>query len=139
MENASKALIIAGAILLAILIISLGIIIYQQAAGVTDDSNMEHLSNQNFNLQWTNYEGNRVAGSTVNAMLQSVLANNTSQGDSTSRRVQVTIDGTEAVGTNGTAITKRATNGDMYTVTCKYGSSGASQGLVTLIEVTKNS
>ena len=32
MENASKALIIAGAILISILIISLGVIIYQQAA-----------------------------------------------------------------------------------------------------------
>ena len=31
MENASKALIIAGAILLAILIISLGLIVYNQA------------------------------------------------------------------------------------------------------------
>ena len=31
MENASKALIIAGAILLAILIISLGILIFSQA------------------------------------------------------------------------------------------------------------
>ena len=36
MENASKALIIAGAILLAILIISLGIVIYNQAAGVVN-------------------------------------------------------------------------------------------------------
>ena len=34
MENASKALIIAGAILLAILIISLGIMIYQQASSI---------------------------------------------------------------------------------------------------------
>ena len=32
MENASKALIIAGAILLAILIIALGVYIYQQAS-----------------------------------------------------------------------------------------------------------
>ena len=32
MENASKALIIAGAILLSILIIGLGMAIYQQAA-----------------------------------------------------------------------------------------------------------
>ena len=37
MENASKALIIAGAILLAILIISLGILIYKE-------NNQEQLS-----------------------------------------------------------------------------------------------
>ena len=36
MENASKALIIAGAILLSILIIGLGMFIYQQAADAMD-------------------------------------------------------------------------------------------------------
>ena len=38
MENASKALIIAGAILLAILLISLGIYIFSQAQSVVNDS-----------------------------------------------------------------------------------------------------
>ncbi len=38
MENASKALIIAGAILLAILIIGLGIFIYRQAAKALIDT-----------------------------------------------------------------------------------------------------
>lgn len=36
MENASKALIIAGAILISILLISLGIIMYNSATGTTD-------------------------------------------------------------------------------------------------------
>ena len=43
MENASKALIIAGAILLAILIITLGIVIYQQASGVINNSSMSQV------------------------------------------------------------------------------------------------
>ena len=38
MENASKALIIAGAILLAILLISLGIMIYNQAQNTVNNT-----------------------------------------------------------------------------------------------------
>ena len=44
MENASKALIIAGAILLAILIISLGIMIFRQASGVVDSNAMDEVA-----------------------------------------------------------------------------------------------
>ncbi len=38
MENASKALIIAGAILISILLISLGIIMYNASTGTTDQA-----------------------------------------------------------------------------------------------------
>ena len=43
MENASKALIIAGAILLSILIIGLGMFIYRQAAGVMNNTGLDEL------------------------------------------------------------------------------------------------
>ena len=39
MENATKALIIAGAILIAILLIGLGITTYNNSKGVTDQAN----------------------------------------------------------------------------------------------------
>ena len=51
MENASKALIIAGAILLAILIISLGIMIYNQASGVVNNNSMSQVDISSFNQQ----------------------------------------------------------------------------------------
>ena len=38
MENASKALIIAGAILISILLVSLGIIMFNNSKGVTDQA-----------------------------------------------------------------------------------------------------
>lgn len=38
MENASKALLIAGAILIAILLISLGIIMFNSSKGTTDQA-----------------------------------------------------------------------------------------------------
>ena len=40
MENASKALIIAGAILLSILIISLGIMVFQNAKSTVGSADM---------------------------------------------------------------------------------------------------
>ena len=41
MENASKALIIAGAILLSILLISLGIMIFNNASNVANGQQMD--------------------------------------------------------------------------------------------------
>ena len=61
MENASKALIIAGAILLAILIIGLGVFIYRQAAGVIDTGAMDQLAVNQFNAQFEPYLNNIVS------------------------------------------------------------------------------
>lgn len=67
MENASKALIIAGAILIAILLISVGIVVLNSTSGVTDEA--ERLGNtmsvQVFNQQFTKYCGTNIRGSTV--------------------------------------------------------------------------
>ena len=50
MENASKALIIAGAILLSILLISLGIMIFTQAQDVISGSGMSKAELQNMKM-----------------------------------------------------------------------------------------
>ena len=55
MENASKALIIAGAILLAILLITLGILVYNQAAGVINSNAMSDVEIQQFNQKFLQY------------------------------------------------------------------------------------
>lgn len=135
MENASKALIIAGAILLAILIISLGILIYNQASGVVNNNAMSEVEVQQFNQKFTQYEGDRVRGATVNSMLQSVLSNNISQdGD---RKVQVKLGETEILKTDATSISTRATTGKTYKVKCNYSSAGGNKGLVNEIVVTE--
>ena len=76
MENASKALIIAGAILLAILIIGLGIFIYRQAANTVSDTGMDQLAIQQFNAQFENYIKDNVSGTTVKSLIQLVKTNN---------------------------------------------------------------
>ena len=59
MENASKALIIAGAILLAILLISLGIMIFNQAQSVVDGSGMSEAELSTFNSKFTKININK--------------------------------------------------------------------------------
>ncbi len=134
MENASKALIIAGAILLAILIISLGIAIYRQSAGVLNNNAMSEVEMQQFNAKFTQYEGT-VRGAQVNAMLQTVLSNNMSVDDD-DRRVAVTGD--VAMAKDATSLPSTlASTGATYTVQCVYGNSGAVKGLVQSLTVEK--
>ncbi len=135
MENASKALIIAGAILLAILIISLGILIYNQAAGIVNSNSMSDVEITQFNAQFTQYQGTQ-SGTTVRALLQEVLSNNMTQDDD-GRKVSVNGDITMAA-TASSAPINSVTTGGSYTVTCNYGTSGAANaGLVTSITINK--
>ena len=144
MENASKALIIAGAILLSILIISLGIMIFNQAKGAMDGSQMDQLEMQNFNAKFTQYEGKSVRGSTVNSMLQAVVANNMSQDDN-SRKVKVVLEagcvkGSTSEQTQGedTSQALKVTTGSTYEVSCCVGGDNKpDKGLVYAILVNK--
>ncbi len=136
MENASKALIIAGAILLAILIISLGIMIYQQAAGVVNNNAMSEVELQQFNQKFTQYVGTNVRGATVRAMAQSVLSNNMSA-DSADRQVELT--GAITMAENATSVdTSGIKNGSTYTVKETYSDKGGDKGLVKSISITEN-
>ena len=109
MENASKALIIAGAILLAILIISLGIIVYRQAAGVIDSNSMDEVAVTTFNSKFTQYEGDNVRGANVNALINTIIQNNLSNSDDTSKQVKLAGTGLSSTSTpptwSGTAPT----------------------------------
>ena len=66
MENASKAVLIAGAILVSILVISISVFVYTKTSG-SAKSNIDSLSTieiSEFNSQFTPYEGKQ-KGSTV--------------------------------------------------------------------------
>ena len=80
MENASKALIIAGAILLAILLISLAIMIFNQAQDTVTNSGMTEAELTSFNNKFLKYEGNQ-KGTMVKSMMQEVKSSNTNASD----------------------------------------------------------
>lgn len=81
MENASKALIIAGAILLAIVIISLGLIVVNNVRSTIDNTNLSEQEIQAFNSKFTAYEGNGISSSRVNDLIQLVISSNQATAD----------------------------------------------------------
>ena len=76
MENASKALIIAGAILLAILLISLGIMIFNQAQDTVNNSGMSQAEITAFNNKFLKYEGKGKKTSDIKMLANEVLVSN---------------------------------------------------------------
>ena len=89
MENASKALIIAGAILLAILIIGLGMFIYNQAADTLGSANLSSQQVDSYNSEFLQYAGTR-QGSQVKTLINSVKSHNRASTDDPSQQIQLT-------------------------------------------------
>ena len=128
MENASKALVIAGAILLAILLISLGIMIFNQAQDTVTNSGMTEAELTAFNNKFLKYEGQQ-KGTMVKSMMQDVMANNANASDG--HTITVTLNGTAITDTSSIQTKKT------YTVTMQYGASNATDHTrITQINVT---
>ena len=125
MENASKALIIAGAILLAILIISLGIMILGKAQDTINGSGMTQAEVQAFNEKFTKYEGQQ-RGSSVRSLIQEVISNNGTEENQDAGRL-VSVDGNAGIAvTNGTSVTGTSSikNTATYTISFEYATNG---------------
>ena len=80
MENASKALLIAGAVLIAILIIAVSMVIFNRGNSVVDSAaaNMSTQEKEMFNKQWTIYNGTQT-GSIVSSIKTAVDTNNANE------------------------------------------------------------
>lgn len=116
MENASKALIIAGAILLAILLISLGIMIFSQAQDTVNNSGMSKAEIETFNSQFLKYEGNR-KGSVVKTMVSEAIASNADDNHK-NNSATVKVNGSDSITTSGIDTTRT------YKVEMEYGTNG---------------
>ncbi len=80
MENASKALIIAGAILLSILIIGLGMGIYNNAKNGMGSADLSGTEVNAHNSKFESYEG-RMKGTEVSALITTIKSNNRDYSD----------------------------------------------------------
>lgn len=77
MENASKALIIAGAILLAIAIIGVGMFVFQSVQGtIQDKANFSQEEIEAYNGEFEPYIGAKKNGSQVKSLCDKVRAHN---------------------------------------------------------------
>ena len=132
MENASKALIIAGAILLAILLISLGIMVFRQASGVVDSNAMDEVAVSSFNQKFEQYCGANIRGANVNALISTVNQNNNTYSDDVSKKITLYNGEKPASGTGGTAWSGKAKTGKSYKV---ESVADAKSGYITAIYI----
>lgn len=137
MENATKALLIAAAVLIAVLIISLGVIVYNKASeAVTGAGDLSEYQTQQFNEKFTKYQSENATGADVNAMLTTVFNHNNSQPDGDTC-VKVTVDGTDRISANNELeqTPTKVSTGARYKIVCKVDPKSK---LVNEITVTKN-
>lgn len=139
MENATKALLIAAAVLVAILIISLGLVVFNMAAEtVNNNSSLSAQEIQAFNDQFTQYEGDNVRGTRVNSLLKTALNNNITQQQEGNEGKIVKIEAiscTVSIDLEEKTMVK-ADSSKMYKVVVKLDGPG---GLVKTIQITQNS
>jgi len=106
MENASKALIIAGAILLSILIIGLGMRIFNQANDLSDGGGLETEKARSFNESYEANMGLAKKGSNVKELLKQIRSHNLTEED-TDEHIGVIVGSGSAI-TDPIAINEKA-------------------------------
>ena len=120
MENASKALIIAGAILLAIIIISLGLMVVNNARSQIGGANLDKQTMEAFNSEWDIYAGSKKSASDVKSLCSKAITNNaTEKSLGTAKYVKISgkgIDISEDGSTTKTTI-PALSNAQTYTIT----------------------
>lgn len=135
MENATKALLIAAAVLITILIISLGVVIYNKASESMGSMDMSAQEAQAFNDQFLKYNGTGKRGAEVNALLNTVLNNNMSEvqknGATSEKIVSITGSSGAAVDQSTGTMTK-VDAAKVYTITVKIN---PATSLVNEIEI----
>lgn len=138
MENATKALLIAAAVLISVLIITLGIVVYTKAAQTVEGAgDLTEYQAQQFNEKFRKYEGSNETGAEVNALIETVVNHNNGQADD-STCVEVKKDSAVIVDDVNSILKSPAkvSIGGRYTVKCTLDSKTK---LVKTIEITDNS
>ena len=123
MDNASKALIMAGAILIAVMLISLGVLLYNRAQGIAEDAmgSVDSLGNEAYNAQFTPYVGNDMKASSVKQLINKVKS---------AKAAGVEIDFSSD---SGITDVSQVSNNKTYTVT-----TNAPAGIITSVKITEN-
>ena len=136
MENASKALIIAGAILLSIAIIGVGMFVYNSVSStITDAADMTQQEIDTYNQDFEIYEGVR-SGAQAKQLCDAIRSHNTNNTQDPSLQIILVNgeatdgEGPSALGEAGTTTAEINTiknsilSGRQYTVTLGYDTAG---------------
>lgn len=134
MENAAKALLIAGAILICIVLISVGMAILSAAQDVTDGVGDTTTSQavQAFNSPFMAYSGTQ-KGSAVKSLLQAVSASNANNGSN--KTIEIEHESTKTTDPSTIVLeASKITPSGRYTVEVK---SVDKEGYIDAIKITK--
>lgn len=132
MENASKALIIAGAILLSISIIAIGMAVFNQAKEAMDGSNLSSEKVSTYNSKFDSYAGSQ-SGSNVKALLTTIQNHNLANINDDSLQISIIVDGEDCAKDGNTAKTK-VKSGYQYEVVF---ANDPSSGYINSVTITK--
>ena len=135
MENASKALIIAGAILISIVLIGIGVLIVNSTGGITDEVGQQFSSQEKeaFNRQFETYESTSTNAGNARALLSRVISSNATNKDS-GKLVKVNAgSGDKDTAADISTIRSELNNSYKYKIELVYSAGG----LVNVIKITK--
>ncbi len=93
MENASKALIIAGSILISILIIGVGVMIFGNVSDIFKTGTVDEQAVQTYNEPFTRYGGSQITGSQVKALCEAIRNHNLTYATDESKLITLTQSG----------------------------------------------
>ena len=90
MENSSKSLVIAAAIVLCIIIVAAGMYIYSSSHNSISEagSQISDQEKMSFNSQWNIYEGEQ-GGNNIKSLLQKLIANTQTNSNEVERLVNI--------------------------------------------------
>jgi hypothetical protein len=138
MENASKALIIAGAILISILLISVGIMVFNSINQPLEEAKGQGSSQaaQIFNSRFTKYEG-RQSAANARTLIQEINASNAVNdrqvhlfGQGSTNKAESFPEGKDgSVGAG--SYTTTVNSSKYYNVTIAYGTKPSDKGYIT--------
>lgn len=123
MENASKALLIAGSVLIAILLIAVGLKIFNSTNGTTEatKSTMDTTAATSFNMQFVPYGGLNKTKSEALTLVNKIIASN-----SVNKNHQIlyfVIKGSATASSGGTSssvMINKINSNDKYDIILEY-------------------
>lgn len=117
MENASKALLIAGAILICILLIAIGMYIYQSAQGTiqTAAGQMGQQEKEMYNSMIKKYIGRSKKGSDVKLMIDAVISQNNQYVNESGKFISVANNGVSGYPTADGGVNDKCNLANVYT------------------------
>lgn len=128
MENASKALLIAAAIIIAIILISLGVFVVRQGQSAIGSINLSEHEVTEFNSKWESYQGTQL-GSSVKSLVSQVNNYNRTANDGRYITIDMNQEYSDSSGTTefpdqAKPNTVTINSGTTYIVTFKYTKGG---------------